>query len=89
MKNAFTLIELLVVMVVIALVMGMVVPMGSKMLSSFTNYTEDAKDYNAFKAKQFYSFIEANQTQATYLGKDYTISSKGVIREITSSDDDR
>ena len=88
MKKAFTLIELLVVMVVIALVMGMVMPMGSKMLSSFTSYTDEAKNYNEFKAKQFYAFIGAKNDSVVYLDKNYSISSKGVILEVPSSNDD-
>ena len=82
-RHAFTLIELLVVMVVIALVMGMVMPMGSKMLKSFTTFTEDAKDYRHFKETQFYAFIEANASQIQYQEKKYTISAKGIVQELT------
>ena len=82
-RHAFTLIELLVVMVVIALVMGMVMPMGSKMLKSFTTFTEDAKDYRHFKETQFYAFIEANASKVKYQDKYYAISAKGIVQETT------
>ena len=84
-RPAFTLIELLVVMVIIALVMGMVMPMGSKMLKSFTTFTEDAKDYRHFKETQFYAFIEANATLIEYKNIRYNISDKGIVQEKTDT----
>ena len=88
LRPAFTLIELLVVLVIIALVMAMVMPMGSHMLSSFTNYTDRAKQFRDFKSKQLYSFIKAKKSTVFYMDKNYTISSKGVILEIQTSNDD-
>ena len=87
-RHAFTLIELLVVMVVIALVMGMVMPMGSHMLKSFTNFSEDAKAYRAFKEAQFYAFIEANSTQVEYQGDTYEISTKGFAQKVDKNLDE-
>ena len=82
-------IELLVVMVIIAVIMGLVMPMGSKMLSSFQEYTQRVSEKHEFKSHQAYAFIEARDVNATYEGVHYKISSKGIVEHYAQSNDDR
>ena len=87
MKRAFTLIELLVVMMIITVVMGLVVPKGSKMLDGFTKSLEVTKEKQRLSKERSLAFIRANEIDIDILGISYHISSKGVLTKHEKSDD--
>ena len=87
MRKAFTLIELLVVMIIITVVMGMVVPQGSKMLDSFQKSIEKTKDQQKLSKERSYAFIRAQETNIDILDAHYHISSKGVLTKYEKSND--
>lgn len=79
MKKAFTLIELLVVLVIITVVMGLVIPLGSKMLSNFENSLNTIKQKHKLSLDRSYAFIKSKEENVTINGIAYTISTKGVL----------
>jgi len=80
-KNGFTLIELLIVMVVMVVIMGLVMPKGAKLVSSFENEMNKVKEFHNFKLEKAYCFIKAQSKTVSFKEKTYNISQKGVVLE--------
>ena len=85
MRSAFTLIELLVVLVIITLVMGVVIPKGAKMLSSYQHSLLKMEAEQNLSRLRAGAFLEVKDFNLTVEGKHYLITKKGVIIE-TSND---
>ena len=85
MRGGFTLIELLIVLTIITLVMGVVVPQGAKMLSSYERTIERSKELQKLSKAREEAFLQAKEIDIAALGKEYHISKKGIIVE--KSDD--
>ena len=85
MRGAFTLIELLVVLTIITLVMGVVIPKGSKMLSSYQHSLDKMEDNHKLSKLRAEAFLEADDKNITIANKHYVITKKGVVFE--NSDD--
>ena len=81
MRQGFTLIELLVVMVIMVVVMGVVMPQGSKMLDSFQKQLEKKKASQEIQKQKSISFLQAKEQTIKLLGKTFIISNKGVLHE--------
>ena len=84
MRQGFTLIELLVVMVIIVVIMGLVMPMGSKLLNSFEKQAQKIEDEHSLQISKAYAFIEATPKDINLSFGNYHISLKGVISEISN-----
>ena len=84
MRSAFTLIELLVVLVIIILVMGVVVPKGAKMLSSYEHSLQRVEEEQNLSKLRAKAFLQAKDFNITIADKHYFISKKGVIVEISN-----
>ena len=84
MRSAFTLIELLVVLVIITLVMGVVIPKGAKMLSSYQHSLERVEAEQNLSKTRAEAFLQAKDFNLTQGDKSYFISKKGVIFEISN-----
>jgi len=87
MRNSFTLIELLVVLVILVLVMGVVVPKGAKMLTSYEHSLQKIDQKQKLAKTKAYAFLSATDFNITQNGKIYFITKKGVIFE--KSNDNR
>ena len=86
MRRAFTLIELLVVIVIIVVIMGLVMPVGSKLLDAFEKQALKTEDAHKLQMAKAYSFIQAKPTDINLSIGTYHISLKGVINEISNDD---
>jgi len=87
MRKGFTLIELLVVMMIVAVIMGLVVPRGAKMLDGFEKVTHKIKQEHNLSLDRSYSFISVEEKNVTVQGIVYHITSKGVLSKYEKSDD--
>ena len=87
MRSAFTLIELLVVLVIMVVVMGLVMPQGSKMLDNFTRSLDKTKDKQKLSSERSLCFIQAKESSLDVLDATYHISSKGVLTRYEKSND--
>ena len=87
MRAGFTLIELMVVMVIMTVVMGLIIPKGSKMLDSFQNYISTTKDKQTLSKERSMAFIGAKEKTLNILDSNYHISSKGVLTKYETSND--
>ena len=81
MKGAFTLIELLVVLVILTLVMAVVVPQGSRMLSSYEHSLAGIDTRQKLSQAKARAFLQAKDRNFTIKGKHYIILKKGIIIE--------
>ena len=88
MKRAFTLIELLVVLVIITVVMGLVIPLGSKMLSDFQSSIDTIKQKHTLSLDKSYAFIKSKEKNVTIKDIPYIISTKGVLLKYEKSNAD-
>lgn len=89
MKSGFTLIELLVVMVILTVIMGLVVPSGSRMLSSFEKSIQNIKDKHMLSLQIADAFIGAKDTNISLAGGSYRITKKGLlVKDETINDND-
>jgi len=79
MQNAFTLIELLVVMLIMALIIGVVAPQGSKMLASIERSTDHMRALQQISQEKALAFITLEKKQILFLDQNYSISIKGVL----------
>lgn len=77
----------MVVMIIMVVVMGLVIPKGSKMLSSFENNIEKTKSLQELSKKRSFAFLQAEEKTYKTAQIVYTISPKGVIRQNEKSDD--
>ena len=84
MRSGFTLIELLVVLTIITLVMGVVVPKGAKLLSSYEKSIQKAQDKQTLSKLRAEAFLEAEDKNVTIDGKKYQATKKGVLFEISN-----
>ncbi|MCF6207575.1 MAG: prepilin-type N-terminal cleavage/methylation domain-containing protein [Sulfurovum sp.] len=81
MRRGFTLIELLIVLVIMVLVMGVVVPMGAKMLDSYEKrFAKMEKKADLYRSKA-YAFFTLQEREFHIDAKHYTATIKGVIVE--------
>ena len=81
MRGAFTLIELLIVLVIMVLVMGVVIPQGSKMFTKYQkNFDKMQVKQQIFKNKA-YSFLTLEKKSLILNDINYTTTIKGVIIE--------
>jgi len=78
-QNAFTLIELLVVMLIMALVIGVVAPQGSKMFTSLERSTDHMRALQQISQEKALAFIKLEKKQILFLDQNYSISIKGVL----------
>ena len=81
MRKAFTLIELLIVLTIITLVMGVVVPKGVKMLSSYEHAIERSQEIQKLSQAQGEAFLLAKEIEIKLLDKHYKITKKGMLIE--------
>ncbi len=81
MHKAFTLIELLVVLTIITLVMGVVVPKGTKMLTSYERTIEHSKALQTLSQTRNRAFLQVRTFDITIQEKHYHITPKGIINE--------
>jgi len=81
MKRAFTLIELLVVLVIMTVIMGLVIPQGSKMLDSFKNSVSKIQQKHQLSLDRSSAFIKAEEKKVQMDGIEYDISAKGVLEK--------
>lgn len=88
MKRAFTLIELLVVLVIMTVVMGLIIPQGSKMLDSFKNSVSKIQQKHQLSLDRSSAFIKAEPKKVQILGITYNISTKGVLEKDEKSNAD-
>lgn len=87
MRKAFTLIELMVVTIIMVVVMGLVIPKGAKMLSSFETNLKKTKSLQELSKERSFAFLQAEEKTYKTDQKVYTISPKGVISQNEKSDD--
>ena len=87
MKQGFTLIELLVVMMILTVIMGLIVPKGSKMLDAFERTVNKLEDKHTLSQEVSKAFLGANEKFIDILDKNYYISSKGVLTEYEKIND--
>ena len=79
MKSAFTLIELLVVIILLAFIISMVAPAGSRMYDGFLRYIDIKERDDKFKGLKFDSFLtqkENYENNISMIGADYTQAKK-------------
>ena len=86
MRNGFTLIELLVVLSILVLVMGVIVPRGVKLLTSYQNSVNQVKYIQRLSTARNKAFLEAKTINISISGKYYMITSRGIVHEETSND---
>lgn len=79
MRSAFTLIELLVVILIMALVIGVVAPQGSKMFTSLERSTDHMKALHQISQEKALAFIKLEEKQISLLDQNYSVSIKGVL----------
>jgi len=88
-RTAFTLIELLVVMIIMVSIVGLVMPKGSKMLSSFEKSLDKTKEIQKLSKERSYAFFGAKNVDINLSSGNYHIPNKGVIsKDETSYDND-
>ena len=87
MREAFTLIELLVVLTIMTLVMGVVIPQGAKMLSSYEHSLDRIEKKQELSDLRAKAFLQAKDLNFTDGVKRYRVSKKGVI--VAIGDDNR
>lgn len=87
MRKAFTLIELLVVLVILALVMAIVVPKGSKMLQGFKKNLDKLEGIQKLAQERSICFLSVKAKTIDILGVKYLISDKGVVIKYEKSND--
>ena len=86
MRSAFTLIELLVVMVIIVVIMGMVMPVGKKLLQGFESLSQVSEETHKLQMTKAYAFIEATPKDVNLSIGRFHISKKGVVHAFSNDD---
>lgn len=74
-------------MVIMIVIMGMVVPQGSKLLISFQKRLQTTKESQELSKQASMSFLQAKEQTLYLLGETFSISSKGVITKHEKSND--
>jgi len=74
-------------MVIMTVIMGMVVPQGSKLLESFEKRLTTTKERQELSKQASMSFLQAKEQTLELLGKTFSISNKGVVTEHEKSND--
>ncbi len=87
MRPAFTLIELLVVIVIIVVIMGMVMPVGKKLLQGFESLSQVSEETHQLQMAKAYAFIEGTPKDINLSIGDYHITEKGVVYALSNDDD--
>jgi prepilin-type N-terminal cleavage/methylation domain-containing protein len=78
-RNGFTLIEVLVVLVLLTIIMGVIVPAGSKMLGQFSETAQSAERNVDQQMLRLKAFIHAQDTNVSFEGRQYTYKANGVV----------
>ncbi|UCN00588.1 prepilin-type N-terminal cleavage/methylation domain-containing protein [Sulfurimonas sp. SWIR-19] len=86
-RKAFTLVELLVVLVIMTVVLGVVVPIGSKMLSRFEGSLNKNKELQNLSKMRADSFITLQEHNVTVGIKEYRTTKRGVVIETSQYND--
>ena len=84
MRNGFTLIELLVVLTIVTLVMGVVVPKGVKLMSSYEHSLDRMEDLRNISEQRAKAFLLAKEISLNIGNKQYLFTRKGEIIEISN-----
>ena len=87
MRSAFTLIELLVVLAIMTLVMGVVIPQGSKMLLGYEHTMNRLKEEENLSRMRARAFLENQEYNVTVEGILHRCTIEGV--DIEASNDHR
>jgi prepilin-type N-terminal cleavage/methylation domain-containing protein len=87
MRAAFTLVELLVVLVIMTLVMGVVIPQGSKMLSGYEHTMGRLKEEENLSQMRARAFLEVQEYNVTVNGVLHHCTVEGV--DLEERDDHR
>lgn len=74
-------------MMILTVIMGLVVPKGSKMLDSFEKTVNKLEDKHTLSQEISKAFIESKEIFIDILDKNYHISSKGVLTEYEKIND--
>jgi flagellar hook-basal body complex protein FliE len=74
-------------MVIITIIMGVVVPQGSKFLDGFKKSIDKTKERQKLSKERSYAFIKAEEKNIDILDVHYHISSKGVLTKYEKSND--
>ena len=87
MRSAFTLIELLVVIVIIVVIMGMVMPVGKKLLQGFEGIAQVSEENHKLQMTKAYAFIEGRSKDINLSIGRFHITRKGVVHALSNDDD--
>jgi len=88
-RHAFTLVELLVTIAMLAVIMGVVVPMGAKMLSRFEKRLARIERDQNLSHTRAEAFLKARDTNLTLDKHRYHIDARGVVIKHASTPDGR
>ena len=86
-RRAFTLVELLVVLAIMTVVMGVVVPIGSRMLSHFEQSLKKNKEFQKLSKMRADSFITLQEHNVTVGTHKYRTTKRGVVIETSKYHD--
>ncbi len=74
-------------MMILTVIMGLVVPKGSKMLESFEKTVNKLQDKHTLSQEVSKAFLHSKEKYIDILDKNYHISSKGVLTQYEKIND--